>query len=253
MRAPLAIALEDSDRLWRVGTSAFDDKLYPTARRVLEEFVAKYPDDRRAGEAWLLLGKARFAQQDLAPALDAFRRVLGLKEPSGKRGEAKFWEAETLFRLKRYAEAETAYDRALQVVLEKDPKLPFAADTMYGRAWAQLAQKHLAPALKTFRDLLEAWPDSPLAPAATFSLAPTLIDLKRYEEALPLLSAFGTKYPKSPQEPEAQYLLGATRLTAGPTAADHHAPPAFVPPPPTHDPAGAAPPPPPAAVLRAPG
>ena len=235
MRAPLAIALEDSDRLWRVGTSTFDDKLYPTARRVLEEFVAKYPDDRRAGEAWLLLGKARFAQQDLAPALDAFRRVLGLKEPSGKPGEAKFWEAETLFRLKRYAEAETAYDRALQVVLEKDPKLPFAADTMYGRAWAQLEQKHLEPAIKSFRDVLEAWPDSPLAPAATFALARTLVDLKRYEEALPLLSAFGTKYPKSPQEPEAQYLLGWTRLTAGQTAEAIQALRAFVTAHPTHE------------------
>src|SRR5436853_396559 len=86
---------------------------------------------------------------------------------------------------------------------------------MYGRAWAQLEQKHLEPAIKSFRDVLEAWPDSPLAPAATFALARTLVDLKRYEEALPLLSAFGTKYPKSPQEPEAQYLLGWTRLTAG--------------------------------------
>jgi len=235
VRAPLATALEDSDRLWRVGTSAFDDKLYPTARRVLEEFVAKYPDDRRVGEAWLLLGKARFAQQDLTPALDAFRRVLGLKEPSGKPGEAKFWEAETLFRLKRYAEAETAYDRALQVVLEKDPKLPFAADTMYGRAWAQLEQKHLEPAIKSFRDVLEAWPDSPLAPAATFALARTLVDLKRYEEALPLLSAFGAKFPKSPQEPEAQYLLGWTRLTAGQTAEAIPALRAFVTAHPTHE------------------
>src|SRR5260370_39033293 len=82
MRAPLAIALEDSDRLWRVGTSAFDDKLYPTARRVLGEFVAKYPDDRRAGEAWLPRGKARFAQQDLAPALAVLRRGLRVKRPS---------------------------------------------------------------------------------------------------------------------------------------------------------------------------
>src|SRR5260370_8783829 len=233
MGAALGLARAAPHRLWRVGTSAFDDKLYPTARRVLEEFVAKYPDDRRAGEAWLLLGKARFAQQDLPPALDAFRRVLGLKEPSGKPGEAKFWEAETLFRLKRYAEAETAYDRALQVVLEKDPKLPFAADTMYGRAWAQLEQKHLEPAIKSFRDVLEAWPDSPLAPAATFALARTLVDLKRYEEALPLLSAFGTKDPKSPQEPGAQYLLGWTRLTAGQAPDAIPAPPPSRTPPPT--------------------
>ena len=146
LRAPLAIALEDSDRLWRVGTSAFDDKLYPTARRVLEEFVAKYPDDRRAGEAWLLLGKARFAQQDLAPALDAFRRALGLKVLPGRPGEAKFWEAETLFRLKRYAEAETAYDAALQIVLGNDPKLPFAADAMYGRGRGASARAAPSPA-----------------------------------------------------------------------------------------------------------
>jgi TolA-binding protein len=235
VRVPLAIAIEDSDRLWRVGTSAFDDKLYPTARRTLEEFVAKYPDDRRATQAWLLLGKARFAQQDLGAALDAFRRALAFKEPPGQPGEAKFWEAETLFRLKRPAEAEAAYDSALQIVLGKDPKLPFAADTMYGRAWAQLEQKRLEPAIKSFRELLETWPDSPLAPTATFALARTLIDLKRYEEALPLLSAFESKYPKSKQAPEAQYLLGWARLTAGQTPEGIQALRAFVLTHPTHE------------------
>ncbi len=212
--APAAVAIEESDRLWRVGTNAFDDKLYPTARRVLEEFVQGFPDDPRVSEAWLLLGKARLAQEDLAPALEAFRRALSFPKPPGRPQEAKFWEAETLFRLKRYAEAAAAYD----AVVRADAASPLAPDAMYGRAWSELEAKRLEPAIKHFRELIEAWPDSPLVPQATFALARTLVDLKRYDEAVPQLATVTTKYPAHRQAADAQYLLGWTRLGTGKTA-----------------------------------
>ena len=49
----------------------------------------------------------------------------------------KFWEAETLFRLKRYAEAAAVYD----AVVEANAASPLAADAMYGRAWSELEVK----------------------------------------------------------------------------------------------------------------
>ena len=70
-------------------------------------------------------------------------------------------------------------------------------------------------AIKAFRDLLSTWPDDKLAPGATLALSRTLIDVKRPAEAIPLLADFGTKYPNSPQRPDAQYLLGLAKLRGG--------------------------------------
>jgi len=70
-------------------------------------------------------------------------------------------------------------------------------------------------AVKGFRDFLVAWPDNSQAGPATFYLAQTLVDLKRYSDAVPLLTGYATKYPKSRLVPDAQYLLGTARIAAG--------------------------------------
>jgi TolA-binding protein len=215
LRVSIALAIEEPDRLWRVGASAFEDKLYATARDVFKQLVDRFPGDPRAPEAWLLLGKARFALNDPTAALEAFQKALASHPPPGRSQEAKFWEAESLFRLKRYVEARAAYDQ----VVRSDAGSPLAPDAMYGLAWSELELKRFEPAVAAFRQLLEvpSWASSPQIPPATFALARALVDLRRYDEALPLLQTFGTKYPDHKQAADAQYLLGWTRLTMGQT------------------------------------
>src|SRR5207249_231440 len=76
-----------------------------------------------AREAVLALGKARLGQGDLEAALDAFRRAKKLAPAPGPAQEARFWEAETRFRLKRYPEARAAYEG----VVRGDATSPLAA------------------------------------------------------------------------------------------------------------------------------
>jgi TolA-binding protein len=167
-----------------------------------------------AREALLALAKARLGEGALEVALDAFRRARALSPPPGRSQEARFWEAETLVRLKRPAEARTAYES----VLREDPDSPLAPDTVYGLAWLELEQKRFEPAVRNFRLLLERWPDHPQAAESTFALARTLVDLKRYDEAIPVLVSFTSKYPDHAEAANARYLLGWTRLTTGKTA-----------------------------------
>ena len=96
-----ARALEEADRLMLVGEKSYEDGLYAFSRRTLERFLERFPGDKRAGEAMLLLGKARLAQGSFEPALEAFRKTEGFSPAPGKPQEARFWEAETLYRLKR--------------------------------------------------------------------------------------------------------------------------------------------------------
>jgi TolA-binding protein len=208
-----AVAIEEPDRLWRVGLGAFADKLYPTGRDVLEQFVARYPRDRRAGDAWLLLGKTRAALGDLGPAVDAFRRAGKLPSSPEHAIEARFLEAETLFQLKRYAEARRAYAG----VLWADAASPRAPDAVYGLAWVDLEEKRPEAAVAALRQLLDAWPDYPRAPDATFAMARTLVELRRYDEAVPPLATVLARFPKHPSAADARYLLGWSRLESGAT------------------------------------
>lgn len=231
-----APALDEPDRLWLVGEHAFADGLYTLAARTLERLVETYPSDRRLPEASVLLGKVRLAQGDEEGALTAFRRVQTAAPAGAPRLEAKFWEGEALFRLKRFGEARTAYDE----VLRTDSTSPRAPDALYGYAWSELELKRPEPAVTAFRDFVSTWPDHALAPSATFYLARSLVDLKRYQEAVPLLGEFVRKHPEHKLAVEAQYLLGLARVRAGETSAGLADLRAFVAAHPSHDLAPAA-------------
>ena len=206
-----ALALDEADRLWLVGERAFADGLNSVARRALDRFVVEYPNDTRAAPAMLLLGRSRLALGEPEKALDAFRRLRAIASLPAQQIEGRFWEAESLYRLKQFAAARAAYDD----VLGKDAASPLAPEALYGLGLCELELKRPEQAIKAFRDLLASWPEHVTAASATFYQAQTLVELKRYTEAVPLLDGFATKYPKSKLVPDAQYLLGSARLAAG--------------------------------------
>lgn len=203
----------EADRLWVVGERAFADHLYSVSRRSLQRLVKSHPEHASVPEATLLLGRSQFALGEFQEALDTFRRAQSYSPPAGQPEEARFWEAETLFRLKRYAEARGAYD----ALLAANPASTVGSPAMYGLAWAELELKRPEPAVTTFQQFLRSWPDSPLVPSATFYLARTLVELKKPAEAASVLVPFGKRYPDHPLRGDAHYLLGWSRLAAGKT------------------------------------
>jgi TolA-binding protein len=206
-----AAALEDADRLWLVGERSFADGLYPVARRALERFVDAYPKDPRLPEAVLLLAKARLRAGDADAALEGFRRAQTFSPAPGRPLEARFWEAEALFRLKRFAEARTGYDE----VGRGETSAPFTADAVYGRAWSDVELKSPDAAIAGFREFLQRWPDHALGASATLQLARSLIEQKQIAEAIPVLQPFASKYAGSRLLPDAQFLLGWAKTTSG--------------------------------------
>lgn len=208
-----AFAIEEPERLWFVGERAFADGLYPLARRTLERLAERYPRDERVGPALLLLGKSRVALGEFEPALEAFRRAQKIQPRPGHPVEARFWEGEVLFQLKRYFEARAAYDE----VLRTDMTAPFAADALYGYGWTELEAGRPEPAATALRDLLQAFPKHPQAAAAAYNLGRILVELKRPGEAVPVLADYATTYPDSKHKVDALYLLGVARIASGDT------------------------------------
>ena len=209
-----AQALDEADRLLLVGEKAYEDGLYPLSRRVLERFLERFPGDRRAGDAMLLVGKARLSQGSLDAALDAFRKAEGFTPVPGKPEEARFWEAETLYRMKRFTDARAAYAR----VVSAEPASPLLPDALYSLGFVDLELKRRDAAAADFRRLIKEFPDHATAPSATIQLARALIETKHADEAVAVLEPFAKKYPEHKLLPEARYYLARARLADGDTA-----------------------------------
>ena len=209
-----AQALDEADRLLLVGEKAYEDGLYPLSRRVLERFLERFPGDRRAGDAMLLVGKARLSQGSLDAALDAFRKAEGFTPVPGKPEEARFWEAETLYRMKRFTDARAAYAR----VVSAEPASPLLPDALYSLGFADLELKRRDAAAADFRRLIKEFPDHATAPSATIQLARALIETKHADEAVAVLEPFAKKYPEHKLLPEARYYLARARLADGDAA-----------------------------------
>jgi TolA-binding protein len=207
----LALAVGEPERLWTVGDRAFQDGLYGVSRRMLERLIERHPTDGRIPEATLLLGKVRLAQGQHEAALGAFRQAQGFSPPPGRPDEARFWEGETLFRMKRYQEARAIYDR----ILTDNPASPAAPDAVYGLAWVNLELKRREQAVTEFRRLLSSYPEHASAPSSTFYLARTLLELKRGDEAVGLLRGFVARYADHRLLPDARYALGQALIASG--------------------------------------
>jgi len=199
--------------VYLVGEKAFEDRLYPLSRRMLERFLEKFPSDPRVGDATLLLGRTRLAQGAAEPALEAFKKVLAMTPVPGKPQEARFWEGEALYRLKRYTDARAAYAR----VIAAEPPSPWLPDALYGLGWTDLELKRRDAAVSDFRRLVKEFPDHPTAPSASIQLARALIDTKHPDEAVPLLEGFTKTYPDNRLAPEAAYYLARAKIAAGNT------------------------------------
>jgi TolA-binding protein len=207
----LAVAVEEAERLWTVGDRAFQDGLHDVSRRMLERLIERHPSDKRAPDATLLLGKVQLSQGQAEPALQAFRKAQSFSPPPGRPDEARFWEGETLFRMKKYQDARAIYDR----ILTDNPTSPSAPDAVYGLAWVNLELKRREQAVTEFRRLLSSYPDNANVPSATFYLGRTLLELKRADEAVGLLRGFVTRYPDNRLLPDARYSLGQALIASG--------------------------------------
>lgn len=232
----VAAPVPEADRLWVVGARAFEDGLFDLAYAELGRFLAAAPGDRRAPDARLLRGKAAFALGRSEEALAEFRALEGLPVTLGTPGEALFWEGEVLYRLRQFAEASDRYGR----LAREFPDSPYLDDALYARGFAELELGRAEAAVASFLALLRGRPKSELAESAAYAAARELVRARRWEDALPILGTYASRYPGSRFLVEVRYLLGVAQIEAGQRAEGTRTLEQFLAAAPTHDLAPAA-------------
>lgn len=208
---PAPAAVSESERLWTIGVQAFEDGLYDVTYRELGRFLQVAAADPRRGDATLLRGKSALALGWYPEALAEFQAAERLPLRAFTPGEPLFWQAEVLFRLRRYAEARERYS----LLLRNQPGSPYAADALYARGFSELELSLPDEALASFDALLRDYPASEVAGSAAYAAARERVRAKRWDEALALLVTYAARFPQSRFLPEAQYLLGVSQEETG--------------------------------------
>jgi tetratricopeptide (TPR) repeat protein len=121
------------------------------AIRLYEELLRDRPQDPDNDRVMYQLARARQNLGQTDKALELLQRLTKELPDSPLAGDAHFRQADLLYRLDRYAEAETEYGK----VMDYKERTPFFEQAQYMRGWSQYRQSKFDAAIATFFEVLE--------------------------------------------------------------------------------------------------
>jgi len=162
------------------------------AEAIYQEIIAKYPsrDEAKDARYQRLINLYNSNAPSLQEEVNEFLRV----NSTGERADqARLLEAEALYKGGNFVEAASLYNelRASQL----SPKL--RAESAYKLAWCYVQLKDTARLIEAFSYFVQAFPDSPQAPAALTQRALAYQESKNYDAALGDLTTLLGQYPKA--------------------------------------------------------
>jgi TolA-binding protein len=197
-----------TNALYRLGETSLLVGDATAAHGALAEFVRKRPDDPLLefalpylGRAQLQMGKQNEAKSTLRKAMDRF--------PKGQlANQCQFDLAQTLDQLGEKDEAIRLYRSLASSTTGK-----YADNAQLAIGTRHFDDKNYEVAMQAFHDLENRFPKSPSVNAAKLNRALCLYQLKRFEQAQPLLEA--QTRGNSSDVPEVWYWLGMTQKARG--------------------------------------
>ena len=144
-----------------------------------EAYLAKYPSGDQAGTAWFRLGQAAYATEKYDKALPAFEKAASLAEDPATKAQAQLGRGESLYFLKRPAEAV----EFLKQVSGDGQGAEVRCRALYSLGRCQQDMGNLDAAAQEFTRLGEQCPDHALAPYAQYQLANVSLAKNLLEDA----------------------------------------------------------------------
>lgn len=178
----------EENRQFRVAEAAFNDKLYDVATRQLQEFLEKYPQSPRTGNALYLLGRTELNLNDWETAIRTLQTALA-KWPDKRADGVVFWLGESHSWGGEFAAAEARYVE----VIEKYPWSPLVPMAWYELAAAQFRQGQFDATATSLDKLAHIRPPDELALDADLLRGQLLLARQDYTKADAALEAVARK------------------------------------------------------------
>ena len=236
----------DSDVLpdvyYALGTTQQELAREKEAIATFNDFLRKFPKDRKVGECQLRLGQSLVKQKLYAEAITIFGQAATLPEFADA-DFALMQQAHCLYEQNQFAQAAALYEtlprkfpksklhagaqlsagkcwyqagkhaQAQAALATVDPKAAEAAEAAYWLGQALIRQDRAAEALTVLDKALAAHPQSGFLPQLAFARAAALYEQPaRRKEAAAAYADFASKHAQHAQAPRAVYLAALTSL-----------------------------------------
>ena len=178
---------------------------------VLRAAAASVPTNALAGEAWLMIAQAELDREAWTEALDDFQRYLesfNVPEGQARAQEGKGW---ALWKLGRFTESASAFDRAYALHAESMSK----AQTLFKAADAYFATNQFQLAGERYTQFLSEFATNALRAQAQYQSAECLARQGRLDAAIRAFLSLVDEDPDTPLADRAQLRVGALREEQG--------------------------------------
>src|SRR5258708_1654613 len=213
--APVAASADSPEELIAAASALFDAKRYKDAAPKLEQFLADYGSNAKAGKAALVLGRCYSETQQYVKAIPAYEKAIASKDatvllssqlglgeaavaaeqfakaPPALEGAlqsqlkpeqdalVRFWLGQSYFELKKFPEAEASYDK----VVKNHGSAEFVDAAAFGSALSSLKQGKAEAARVKLQVFVQQFPKSADRIQALLVLADIDSEAKRFKEA----------------------------------------------------------------------
>lgn len=204
-----------ADVLYERATTAFEERDYSEATRLLEAFVQTYLADPRAPEARLMLGRAHMERNEYLTAATHFQRLVTDFPSSPLALTARLATCEAYREISPRPQLDQEYTRAAilhcQAVAEYYPGTPEAeqsqeyvdelraklARKVYENGMFYVRRNAFDAAIVYFQQVLDQFPETNVAPAALARMVEVYSQIGYVEEAEAARERLLQQYPQS--------------------------------------------------------
>ena len=167
-------------------------------------FGKAFPNDERSAQVLTKAAQDMFALKKYDQAAVAARQILELSQDAKPETRRTAWKiiARAEFEKGDYARAEVAYKVALSLTGADDKSRNALNDGLAAAVYKQgeymKSKGNLQGAIAQFSRVEQVSPDSAVIQSAEFDIAASLLEAKRWGDAITKLSAFRDKHPTHP-------------------------------------------------------
>jgi TolA-binding protein len=206
---PFTARADNAQEQLAAASAYFDHHKYSAAAETLQAFVTQHPTHPRFGAAAFTLGRCRVELKQYDQAIDAFQKAIGSHDASVI-PLAQLGLGEAAMNAHKYDVAAPALEAAVKTDLKPEQ----APIVWYWLGQADFRLKKYEPAEAAYHKVVTDYGDTEYAPAAAYGEAVAALRQKKLDTARQELSDFVSRYPQSPDRPQARLLLAQMDLDA---------------------------------------
>lgn len=173
--------------------SSFNNGDYRDAAYRFNEFIGKYPNDKRTTDAKLRLADSYYGSKDYTSASRVYKDIFSSGKILIDDPYTYYQYAQTLY---KSGDAESAIN-AFMELQKKYPDSQYGENSLYTIGWIKFQEGYFEEAIQDYRNVLLVYKNTNLAPVIFYSIGDAYFNKGQYDSAIVNYQKVISNYPGS--------------------------------------------------------